>query len=63
MYISICIDDPDGANSIGTSRDCLLSTGTSSDNWTFNGLLREAASYLWHRMSNGNNTSSKSKSE
>jgi hypothetical protein len=63
VYISLCVDNPDGANSIGNSRDCLLSTDTSSDTWTFHGMLRDAASYVWHRMSNGTNTSCKSKSE
>ncbi|CAM4780564.1 unnamed protein product [Rotaria magnacalcarata] len=55
--------NPDGANSIGSSRDCLLSTDTSSDTWTYHRMLREAASYVWRRMSNGNTTSYKSKSE
>ncbi|CAF4528313.1 unnamed protein product [Rotaria socialis] len=55
--------NPDGANSIGSSRDCLLSTDTSSGTWTYHRMLREAASYVWRRMSNGNATSYKSKSE
>ncbi|CAM2718048.1 unnamed protein product [Rotaria socialis] len=56
-------NNPDGANSIGSSRDCLLSTDTSSGTWTYHRMLREAASYVWRRMSNGNATSYKSKSE
>ena len=57
------IDNPDGANSIGSSRDCLLSTDASSDTWTFSRMLLEATGYVWRRVGNGNNASSKSKSE
>jgi hypothetical protein len=61
--ISVYIDHPDDAD-VGSSRDCLLSTSNhSSRGWTFNGMMWEAASTLWRRMTSGNTTLYKSKSE
>lgn len=61
--ISIYIDPPDDAE-VGNNRDCLLSTSThSSGSWTFDGMIWEAASNLWRRMTTGNTTLYKSKSE
>ncbi len=63
FHISVCIDNPDAADNVSRSRDCLVSTSTnSSDTGTFNELLWQAASSLWRRITNGT-TSYKSKSE
>ncbi|CAF4871400.1 unnamed protein product, partial [Rotaria socialis] len=51
-------DDRDLADNASSSRDNLLSTDTNpSDGWTFNSLIWQAASSLWHRITNGNITS------
>ncbi|CAM2728542.1 unnamed protein product [Rotaria socialis] len=51
-------DDRDLADNASSSRDNLLSTDNNpSDGWTFNSLIWQAASSLWHRITNGNITS------
>ena len=63
FHISAYTDNPGAADHVSSSRDCLVPTSTnSSDAGIFYGLLWQAASSLWRRISNGT-TSYKSKSE
>ncbi|CAF3216805.1 unnamed protein product [Rotaria socialis] len=58
------ITDRELADHVSSSEDNLLSTDANlCDGWTFNGLLSQATNSLWRRMTNGNITSRKSKSE